>query len=49
MTDYLNMDALVIAVYVITLVICLGLIAFVVWGWRKRMGYTRHKLERFPE
>jgi len=49
MTDYLNMDSLVIAVYVITLVICLGLIAVVVWGWRKRMRYSRHKLERFPE
>jgi len=40
MTDYLNIDALVITAYVITLVICLGLIAAVVWGWRKRMRYT---------
>jgi len=49
MTDYLNLDALVVAVYVITLVICLGLIAAVVWGWRKRMGYNTHKLKRLPE
>jgi len=49
MTDYLTMDALVITVYVITVVICLGLIAYVVWGWRKRMRYTTHKLKRYPE
>jgi hypothetical protein len=49
MADYLNMDALAIAIYVITLFICLGLIAYVVWGWRKRMRYTTRKLERYPE
>jgi len=48
MTDYLNMDALVIAVYVITVVICLGLIASVVWGWRKRMRYTT-QVKEIPE
>jgi len=49
MTDYLNLDALVVTVYVITLVICLGLIAAVVWGWRKRIRYSAHKLKRIPE
>jgi len=49
MTDYVNMDALVITVYIITLFICLGLIAYVVWGWRQRMRYTTGKLKRYPE
>jgi len=49
MTAYLNLDILIIAVYSITLIICLGLIAAVVWGWHKRMRYTPHKLKRFPE
>jgi len=49
MTDYLNMDALAITVYIITLFICLGLIAYVVWGWRQRMRYTTGKLKRYPE
>ena len=49
MADYLNMDALGITAYVITLFVCLGLIAYVVWGWRKRMHYTSRKLKRHPE
>jgi phage shock protein PspC (stress-responsive transcriptional regulator) len=52
MTDYLNMDALAITVYIITLItlfICLGLIAYVVWGWRKRMRYTTRPLKKIHE
>ena len=49
MTAYLNMDALAITAYVITLAICLGLIAAVVWGRRKRMHYSTHKLRRIQE
>ncbi len=49
MTDYLNLDALLITVYVITLVICLGLIAAVIRGWRKRMHYTTHRLKGLSE
>jgi len=49
MTAYLNLDALIITVYVITLAICLGLIAAVVWGWRKRMHFSTHKLRRIQE
>ena len=49
MADYLNMNALVITAYIITLVICLGLIAAVVWGWRKRMQYTVRKFRGIPE
>jgi len=49
MAGYLNMNAVAIIVYVITLFICLGLIASVVWGWRKRMQNTTRKLKRFPE
>jgi len=49
MTDYLNMDALAITVYVITLFICLGLIAYVVWGWRQRMRHTTRPLKKIHE
>jgi hypothetical protein len=49
MTDYVNLDVLLITVYIITLVICLGVIAAVVWGWRKRMRYTTPDLKRLPE
>ena len=49
MTAYLNIDELAITAYVINLAICLGLIAAVVWGWRKRMHYSTHKLRRIQE
>ena len=49
MADYMNMDILAITVYVITVFICLGLIAYVVWGWRQRMRYTTRKLKRVHE
>jgi len=49
MTDYLNLDVLVITVYIVTLVICLGLIAAVVWDWHKRVRYTPRKLKRLPD
>lgn len=49
MADYLNWDVLAITAYVIILFICLGLIAYVVWGWRKRMRYTTRKLRRYSE
>lgn len=49
MADYLNLDALATAACVLALIICLALIAYVVWGWQKRMRYNTRKLKQYPE
>ena len=49
MAEYLTMDVLVVTAYVITLFVCLGLISYVVWCWRKRMRYSSRGAKRFPE
>ena len=49
MADYLNLDALATAACVLALIICLALIAYVVWGWQKRMRYNTSKLKQYPE
>lgn len=49
MADYLNLDTLAVIAYILTLVICLGLIVYVVRGWHRRVRYSSRKLKRFPE
>ena len=49
MANFLNLDALAITAGILTLIICLGLIAYVIWGWHKRMRYHGRKLKQFTE
>ena len=49
MVDFFNVEALAVIAYVLTLIICLGLIFYVVWGWKKRVQVSSRKLKRFAE
>jgi flagellar biogenesis protein FliO len=49
MAEYFTTEVLAIAIYLVVLIVCLGLIAYVVWGWRKRMRYSARKLKGFSE
>ena len=49
MADYLNVGALALTAYVLTLIICLGLIAYVIWGWHKRVRYGSRKLKHYQK
>ena len=49
MAEYFTTEVLAVALYLVVLIVCLGLIAYVVWGWRKRMRYSARKLKGFPE
>ena len=49
MAEHINVEVLAITLYLIVLIVCVGLIAYVVWGWRKRMRYTARKLKGFSE
>ena len=46
MSHYLNLDALALTAYVLTVVVCLGLIVYVIWGWQKRVRYGTRKLKQ---
>ncbi len=49
MVDSSTIDVFVITAYIITLIVCLGLISYVVWCWRKRMRYNSRKAKRYPK
>jgi hypothetical protein len=49
MAEHFNVEVLAIALYLVVLIVCLGLIAYVVWGWRKRMRYTVRKSKGFSD
>jgi flagellar biogenesis protein FliO len=49
MAEHFNAEVLAIVLYFVILFVCLGLISYVIWGWRKRMRHAARKLREFPK